>query len=197
MKLSRNTFQLIFSTVAIFALTLGSFQSQNSYSQNEDLSIQQVSSVDKNITKSNDKSKYAVNDSEMILLAGKTIPSGSYLYLYDSTPYKISNVHILAKIPCNEEYSTPIVFLFGPDREIPISGLDLISELSDAGDLCSYQGSVITNGTNNITDIAIFNNSPDDIDFPDSSSLVIKVNEIATPGYKNTDLKNSSKITEQ
>jgi hypothetical protein len=151
------------------------------------LNIQQVSSINKNVTESNDKGKFTVNDSETILLAGKTLPSGSYLYLYDSTPYKISNAHILAKIPCNDEYSTPIVFLFGPGREIPISGLDLISELSKAGNLCSYQGSVVTNGTSNITDIAIFNNSPDDIDFPDSSSLVIKVNEIATPNFNNTN----------
>jgi hypothetical protein len=77
--------------------------------------------------------------------------------------------------------------LFGPDREIPITGLDLISELSEAGELCLYEGSMVTNGTNRITDIAIFNNSPDDISFPDSASLIIKINEIATPDYKNTN----------
>lgn len=185
MKLLFSSHPLILLTFTIFALFITPIQSQSSYSQNEDLTVQQVPSTNKNVTEGNNNGKFTVNDSETILLAGKTLPSGSYLYLYDSTPYKISNAHILAKIPCNEEYSTPIVFLFGPDREIPISGLDLISELSEAGELCSYEGSVVTNGTNNITDIAIFNNSPDDIGFPDSSSLVIKVNEITASNYKN------------
>lgn|SRR5690349_5656461 len=186
MKLLYNSFTIILSIFTIFGLIIIPIQFQNSYSQNKDLNVQQVPFSNKNATEGNDKGKFTVNDSETILLAGKTLPSGSYLYLYDSTPYKISNAHILAKIPCNEEYSTPIVFLFGPDREIPISGLDLISELSEAGELCSYEGSVVTNGTNNITDIAIFNNSPDDIGFPDSSSLVIKVNEITASDYKST-----------
>lgn len=187
MKLLFNSHTLILLTFTIFALIITPIQSQSSYSQNEDLNVQQVPSTNKNATEGNNDDKYTVNDSETILLAGKTLPSGSYLYLYDSTPYKISNAHILAKIPCNEEYSTPIVFLFGPDHDIPISGLDLISELSEAGELCSYEGSVVTNGTNNITDIAIFNNSPDDIGFPDSSSLVIKVNEITASDYKSTN----------
>lgn len=185
MKLLRNTCILMFLTIAIFVLILAPIQSQNSYSQNEDLKLQQTQS-NKNNTEGNDKGKFTVNDSETILLAGKSVPSGSYLHLYDSAPYKLSNIHILAKIPCNDEFATGIVFLFGPDRDIPISGLDLIPELSEAGELCSYQGSVVTNGTNNITDIAIFNNSPDDMDFPDSSSLVIKVNEITASNFNNT-----------
>lgn len=189
MKLPYNSFTMTLSTFAIFALIVTSINHfQNSYSQNEeDLNAYRVLSSNKNTTEGNDKGKFTVNDSETILLAGKTLPSDSYLYLYDSTPYKISNAHILAKIPCNEEYSTSIVFLFGPDREIPITGLDLISELSEAGELCLYEGSMVTNGTNRITDIAIFNNSPDDISFPDSASLIIKINEIATPDYKNTN----------
>lgn len=180
----KNVYNLIFSVIVFFALILIPILSQNSFSQNEDLKLQQTLNQ-KNNTEGNDKGKFKVNDSETILLAGKSIPSGSYLHLYDSAPYKLSNMHILAKIPCNNEFSTDIVFLFGPDREIPLSGLDLIPELSEAGELCLYQGSIVTNGTNSISDIAIFNNSPQDIDFPDSSSIVIKVNEITAPFYNN------------
>lgn len=178
MKLQRNTYIRMFSTIIVFLIIFAPISVQISYSQNEDLNLQQIQ-PNNNSTSGNNKDKFTVNDSETILLAGKNLPSGDYLHLYDSSPYKVSNAHITAKIPCNDEYRTHIVFLFGPDTEIPISGLDLIPELSEAGELCSYQGNIVTNEiSSNITDIAIFNNSPDNIEFPDSSSLVIKVNEI-------------------
>lgn len=181
MTLQEKTYLLIFSTIIVFLIIFTPISVQISFSQNEDLNLQQEQS-NSNSTSGNNKDKFTVNDSETILLVGKNLPSGDYLHLYDSSPYKISNTHITAKIPCNDEFTTDIVFLFGPDTKIPISGLDLIPELSKAGELCSYQGNIVTNETSsNITDIAIFNNSPDNIEFPDSSSLVIKVSEIMTP----------------
>ena len=175
--MQRNTYVLMFSTIILF-LPFLPVQTQLSFSQNEDLQLQQTQ--DSNLEEGDGKS-FTVSDSETILLADTSLPSGSYLHLYDSAPFKLMNSHISAKIPCNDEYATDIVFMFGPDVNIPISELDLIPELSVAGELCLYEGTLATNGTNNITDIAIFNNSPDDIDFPDTSSIVIKVNELSSP----------------
>ncbi len=36
-------------------------------------------------------------DSQTVLLEGESLPEGSFIHLYDSTPYKIMNGHIAAK----------------------------------------------------------------------------------------------------
>ena len=43
-----------------------------------------------------------VRDSTAVLLSGETIPAGSFIHLYDSTPDAIATGHVAAKIPCNE-----------------------------------------------------------------------------------------------
>jgi hypothetical protein len=179
--MQRNFYVLMYSTI-ILLLPFLPLQIQVSFSQNEDLQLQKA--PDSNL-KEGDGESFVVSDSETILLADTSLPSGSYLHLYDSAPFKLMNSHISAKIPCNDENATNIVFMFGPDVNIPISGLDLSPELSEAGELCLYEGTIITDGTNNITDIAIFNNSPDDIDFPDTSSIIVKVNQISPPSILN------------
>ena len=40
-----------------------------------------------------------IRDSTAMLLAGETIPSGSFIHLYDSTPDAIATGHVAAKIP--------------------------------------------------------------------------------------------------
>jgi hypothetical protein len=35
-----------------------------------------------------------------MLLAGQTIPAGSFIHLYDSTPDAIATGHVATKIPC-------------------------------------------------------------------------------------------------
>jgi hypothetical protein len=41
-----------------------------------------------------------VRDSTAMLLAGQTIPAGSFIHLYDSTPDAIATGHVATKIPC-------------------------------------------------------------------------------------------------
>ncbi len=47
------------------------------------------------------------------------------------------------------------------------------------GELCLYHVDIASDETTPITDIAIQNNSTEDIDFPATSTIVMGVNEIA------------------
>jgi len=47
------------------------------------------------------KGNSIVGDSSSISLDGKTIHAKDFIHLYDSTPYKIVNGHVAAKLPCN------------------------------------------------------------------------------------------------
>src|SRR5918995_3855436 len=55
----------------------------------------------------------AVRDSTAILLAGETIPGGSFIHLYDSTPDAIATGHLAAKIPCDENSNSTLAILTG------------------------------------------------------------------------------------
>jgi hypothetical protein len=54
-----------------------------------------------------------VRDSVTELLDGQVIPRGDFIHLYDSTPYHILNEHIVLKVPCENDSTTPIQILIG------------------------------------------------------------------------------------
>lgn len=177
MKLRNRTFIILFSGLLLLLPT----GLQSSFSQSQDLQSQTIQS-NNNYTTKVGTSNTVVDDSQTILLEGTSMSEGSYLYLYDSSPYKIINSHIAAKIPCNENLSTDIIFLFGPDLDVPLAGLDLEPQLSVGGELCMYRGDIVANETSTITDIAIYNNSTEPINFPPTSTVIIGVYEIAPIG---------------
>ncbi len=118
-------------------------------------------------------------DSQTILLEGESLPEGSFIHLYDSTPYKIMNGHIAAKLPCNDANSTEVNVLIGQAPNLQPAELDFVGPLSTPGELCLYHIDIASDETTPITDIAIQNNSTEDIDFPATSTIVLGVNEIA------------------
>lgn len=118
-------------------------------------------------------------DSQTILLEGESLPEGNYLHLYDSTPYQINNGHVAAKIPCGEDNQTSINILLGQAPNLIPAELEYIAPLSDPGNLCLYHADVSSSEGNPMTDIAIQNNSTEDIDFPATSTIVLGVNEIS------------------
>jgi hypothetical protein len=118
-------------------------------------------------------------DSQTVLLEGESLPEGSFIHLYDSTPYQIMNGHIAAKLPCNEANSTEINVLIGQAPNLQPAELEFVGPLSTPGELCLYHVDIASDETTPITDIAIQNNSTDDIDFPATSTIVLGVNEIA------------------
>ena len=121
-------------------------------------------------------------DSQTILLEGESLPEGSFIHLYDSTPYKIENGHIAAKVPCNEENATAVDVLIGQAPNLAPAELEFVAPLSSPGDLCLYHVDIASDDSNTITDIAIANNFTDDIDFPATSTIVLGVNEISPLG---------------
>ena len=118
-------------------------------------------------------------DSQTVLLEGETLPEGDFIHLYDSTPYQIMNGHIAAKLPCNDANSTDVNVLIGQAPNLQPAELEFVGPLSTPGELCLYHVDVASDETTPITDIAIQNNSTEDIDFPATSTIVIGVNEIA------------------
>ncbi|WP_458745897.1 hypothetical protein [Candidatus Nitrosocosmicus sp. T] len=176
MKIANNTFILLFSTFMVIT-PIGI---QLSYSQSQELSKEEIQPRSTNVAEN-----LVMSDSQTLLLEDRTLPEGNYLHLYDSSPYNIMNSHITAKIPCNEDFTTPIIFLIGPDNPMPIVGLALSPLLSQAGGLCMYTGDILVNNSTSITDIAIYNNSTEDIVFPSTSTIHIRVNEVA-PQLNNT-----------
>lgn len=118
-------------------------------------------------------------DSQTVLLEGESLPEDSFIHLYDSTPYKIMNGHIAAKLPCNDANSTEVNVLIGQAPNLQPAELEFVGPLSTPGELCLYHVDIASDETTAITDIAIQNNSTEDIDFPATSTIVLGVNEIA------------------
>ncbi len=127
----------------------------------------------------NATSGHVVRDSATVLLEGVTIPAGSFIHLYDTTPYKIVSGHVAAKLPCNTDNATDVNVLVGQAPNVSSSEMEFVPDLSNAGDLCLYHVDLASDSANTITDIAIKNNSTGDIDFPATSTVVIGVNEVS------------------
>jgi len=122
---------------------------------------------------------FSVSDSVSILLEDESFPSGSYIHLYDTTPYVIMNGHIAAKLPCDDLNTSDVSILTGQAPSLFPIELEFISPLSQSGDLCLYHGDLKSSHDSPISDIVLSNNSTDEIEFPDTSSVVISVVEMA------------------
>jgi hypothetical protein len=120
-----------------------------------------------------------VRDSTAVLLSGETIPAGSFIHLYDSTPDAIATGHVAAKIPCNENSNATLTILTGQAPALQPAELELLPELSAPGELCLYHADLASEqGGNLTTDIAIQNPGEEDIDLPPTTTVVIGVNKI-------------------
>ena len=119
-----------------------------------------------------------VRDTVTLLLSGQSIPAMSYIHLYDSSPYKIVNGHIAAKIPCNDDSEAELNILTGSAPSFQPAELELIGNLSTPGELCLYHVDIPQKNVTTTTDIAIQNPTDSSIDFPETSTVVVGVNEI-------------------
>ena len=123
-----------------------------------------------------------VRDSQTQLLDGETISGGGFIHLYDSTPYKITNGHIAAHIPCDETSTSPLAVLIGEAPNLGPANLTVVNELSNPGTICIYHVDIPPNATTTVTDIAIQNPTDSDEELPTDSTVVIGVNEIEPLG---------------
>jgi hypothetical protein len=118
-------------------------------------------------------------DAVTVLLEGHHVPKGDFIHLYDATPYQIVTGHVAAKLPCNSDSVATANILIGQAPKLSKADPEFISELSTPGNQCLYHVDLMSNSTNPITDIAIQNNSTNDITFPPTSTVVIGVDKIA------------------
>jgi len=138
----------------------------------------------------------AVRDSTAILLSGETIPGGSFIHLYDSTPDAIATGHVAAKIPCNEDSNATLTILTGAAPNLQPTDLELLPELSTPGELCLYHADLASEqGGNMTTDIAIQNPGEEDVELPATSSVVIGVNKVLPGASAEHHETEESKIT--
>jgi hypothetical protein len=120
-----------------------------------------------------------VRDSTAVLLSGETIPGGSFIHLYDSTPDAIVTGHVAAKIPCNDNSNATLTILTGQAPALQPTELELVQNLSTPGELCLYHADLASEeGGNLTTDIAIQNPGEEDIELPPTSTVVIGVNKV-------------------
>ena len=121
-----------------------------------------------------------IRDSTAMLLAGETIPAGSFIHLYDSTPDAIVTGHVAAKIPCNENSNATLSILTGSAPNLQPTELELLpAPLSTPGELCLYHADLASEqGGNMTTDIAIQNPGEEDVELPATSTVVIGVNKV-------------------
>lgn len=125
-----------------------------------------------------------VMDSDTVLLSHQILAPKDFLHIYDSTPYKIMNGHLTAKLPCDVNSESPVEILVGKLTNLMPAKLGVVKELSKPGYMCLYYANLSPSGllanANNstITDIALFNPTGYRIILLNTSTIVVGVNGI-------------------
>ncbi len=126
---------------------------------------------------SSEEGEIYVRDSQAVLLEGMTIPSQGFIHLYDSTPFVITNGHIAANIPCEDNSTASFNILIGQAPNLTNAELENVPQLSSPGTMCLYHVDIPPQNLT-VTDIAIQNPGDSDDALPAGSTVVIGVNEI-------------------
>ena len=116
-------------------------------------------------------------DSVTVLLDGKTIPSKSFIHLYDSTPSIVSVGHVAAHLPCNSGGDTSVKVVAGIAPDVSPLNLTRVDKLSVLGTVCMYHADIPQQEGTDITDIALLNPTEQSITLPDTTTVVIHVSE--------------------
>ncbi len=143
-----------------------------------------------------------------LLLAHQIIPPKDFIPLYDTSPYEILNGHLAAKIPCDANSVPSLQILIGHVPDVKPVQLQLVKGFSQPGNICFYHvdlGAATTTTThhNNSaivsvtggrsqqankttttinTDLVLSNPTADRVILPNTSTVVIGVNEIMPVG---------------
>jgi hypothetical protein len=146
----------------------------------------ELATIEKNKETNMQSSVPIVRQSAILMLAHQIIPPKDFIPLYDSLLSKIAEAHISAKIPCNGNSSSTLELLIGHPPDIKPAKLEPVKELSKPGYLCMYHtdiglahnssGNKMNNTT--ITNILLGNPSDYRIILPNTSTIIIDVNQI-------------------
>lgn len=111
---------------------------------------------------------------DTIPLEGKSLGSGEFLLLVDSTPALIESGHVALNIPCEvegDDAESDIAVVAGVAPDLSEVDLEYVAELSDAdNDRCVFHVD-IPEDDEDVTDIAMINTGDNDITF-DSGMFV-------------------------
>jgi len=139
-------------------------------------------------TTSTQYAKNLLGDSATVLLSNQILPPKDYIHIYDSLPYKITNGHVTAKLPCDTESKPALEIFTGKIPLLKPSALRMIKELSKPGYMCLYYIDIPKKNESNftqdknsadvITDIVLYNPTSVKQVLPNTSSIVIGINEI-------------------
>lgn len=92
------------------------------------------------------------------------------------------NGHVAAKLPCNADSESPLNVHVGSAPNLTAAEFELISQLSNPGEVCLYHVDLESmrggNASDIITDIALQNPTEDAIEFGPTATVVIGINEI-------------------
>ena len=155
----------------------------------------------------NNLQKTIVRNIDTLLLAHQIIPPKDFIPLYDTSPYKILDGHLTAKIPCDTNYTSSLQILVGHLPDLKPVQLRLVKEFSTRGNICLYHvdlGSTTTMSSSTTatqnnnsratggglqanktktttainTDLVLSNPTSDMVVLPNTSTVVIGINEI-------------------
>ena len=116
-----------------------------------------------------------------LMLAGQTIPAGSYLHILDISPVQIYSGHLALHMPCNANGTSPILLLLGSApsfQPVYLNKTEILDSISSPGSMCIYHfyiGKTYNNVKYPITDIAILNPTNQSITLPATSGATITV----------------------
>ena len=126
-----------------------------------------------------------VRDSDTVLLSHQILPPKDFIHIYDSTPYKIMNGYLTAKLPCDANFQSGVEILIGQLTNLKPAKLGIVKELSKPGYMCMYYANLGPSGllakANNltaITDITLFNPTAYRVILLNTSTVVVGVNQI-------------------
>jgi hypothetical protein len=104
------------------------------------------------------------------------------------------NGHVAAKLPCDANSVSPLKILVGQAPNVKPAQPELVKELSKPGSMCIYHFDLPrAAGNATTTDIAIQNPTDSPIKFPDTSGVVIGVNEIMPLAAPSSAMGNMTK----
>jgi hypothetical protein len=139
----------------------------------EQIQLQQQQQQEQQIDESASLNKdHFIKDSESIFLGDIDLPEENLMLIYQVNPFTVSNATILSKLPCDENNSTPVDILVGKLPDFQSIPLEYVAEFSDPGNMCNYKTEIVKfNSSIPFSELALYNNSTDDIEFPSSSAI--------------------------
>jgi hypothetical protein len=186
------------SSLSSLSTERGKSNNNNSSSSNATLPV-----VGFNSLQSSSKNT-VVRNVNTLFMAHQIIPPKDFIPLYDTSPYQILAGHLAAKIPCDANSKPSLEILIGQLPNLRPVEPRLIREYSQPGYICMYNVEIgaakatnVSAGNNNgskggsptnliDTDIVLRNPTDTRILLPNTSTVVVGVDEVIPPGIDHT-----------